>query len=237
MIDKNLCCNNIRIWAMSKDEEEFKNKTYSDVQREFFLEKLVYNYGEFLYHEKGLNSPEDTLVLFKFDNQIIASALFKRKDEDKKALYFDISTIEVFNPINEKQLSDEIPDFILSTRGQNIEIDYLDVIIELINKNIKKSLGIYDSYKKIIGEDHSFTEHELKKILFHLVKNHKYSREFYTFENGENNEYVLHSSKGSGYIQVDEFKDGTYKVIINLGGADYNNFNTDRFNQLLKLKF
>lgn len=238
MIDKNLCCNNIRIWAMSKDEEEFKNKTYLDVQREFFLGKLVYNDGEFLYHEKGLNSPEDTLVLFKFDNQIIASALFKRKDEEKKALYFDISTIEVFNPINEKQLSDEIPDFTLSTRGQNIEVDYLDVIINLINKNIEKGLGIYDSYKKIIGENHSFTEDELKKILFHLVKNHEYSNKCYSIESGaENNEYVLHSSKGSGYIQVDEFRNGKYKVIINLGGADYNNFNTDRFNQLLKLKF
>lgn len=48
---------------------------------------------------------------------------------------------------------------------------------------------------------------------------------------------MVHSNKGSGYIQVDEFKDWKYKVIINLGGGDYNQFNTYRFNQLFKLKF
>lgn len=216
-----------------------------------FLETLVYNKGEFLYRERGINSPSNTLVLFKFDNEIIASAILKKVEkfdepkfkygfEYKGALYFDISTIEVFKPIDESQLASAIPGFTLATRGQNIDIQDLDTIINLINKNIKescyRSLGLYDSYKKVVGEDHSFTEHELKKILFHLVKNR--GKRYYAIENGaENNEYLLHSNKGNGYIQVDEFKDGTYKVIINLGSGDYNYFNTDRFNQLFKLKF
>lgn len=71
-------CSNIRIFAMSKDEPRFKNTPYSDVQRDFFLEDLVYDKGKFLYYKNGINVSEDVLVLFKFDNQIIASPILKK---------------------------------------------------------------------------------------------------------------------------------------------------------------
>ena len=50
MIDENLSCKEIKIFAMSKDEPRFKNKAYAYVQREFFLKDLVNEKGKFLYY-------------------------------------------------------------------------------------------------------------------------------------------------------------------------------------------
>ena len=145
MIDENLSCKEIKIFAMSKDEPRFKNKAYAYVQREFFLKDLVNEKGKFLYYRNGMNISGDTLVLFKFDRQIIASAIVKKSEkelevkhgvEHKGALYIDISTIEVFRPINISKLLEEIPNLNYSTRGNKIEIENLDIIIQLINKNI-----------------------------------------------------------------------------------------------------
>lgn len=75
-----------------------------------------------------MNISGDTLVLFKFDRQIIVSAIVKKSEKFKipevrrgvnhnGALYLDIST-----------------------RGNKIEIENLDIIIQLINKNIGLTL-------------------------------------------------------------------------------------------------
>lgn len=40
MIDENLSCKEIKIFAMSKDEPRFKNKAYAYVQREFFFKRF-----------------------------------------------------------------------------------------------------------------------------------------------------------------------------------------------------
>lgn len=150
MIDENLSCKEIRIFAMSKDEPRFKNKNYSYVQREFFLKDLVKANGEFLYYRNGMNILGDTLVLFKFDEQIIASAIVKKSEKFKipevkhgvdhnGALYLDISTIEVFKPISISELLEEIPNLNYSTRGNMIEINNLNIVINLINKNISNN--------------------------------------------------------------------------------------------------
>lgn len=145
MIDENLSCKEIRIFAMSKDEPRFENKTYSYVQREFFLKDLVNEKGKFLYYRNGMNISGDTLVLFKFDRQIIASAIVKKSEKElevrhgvdhKGTLYIDISTIEVFKPISISKLLKEIPNLRYSTRVTKIPIENLDIIIQLINKNI-----------------------------------------------------------------------------------------------------
>ena len=151
MIDENLSCKEIKIFAMSKDEPRFKNKAYAYVQREFFLKDLVNEKGKFLYYRNGMNISGDTLVLFKFDRQIIASAIVKKSKKFKipevrhgvnhnGALYLDISTIEVFRPINISKLLEEIPNLNYSTRWNKIEIENLDIIIQLINKNIGLTL-------------------------------------------------------------------------------------------------
>ena len=146
MIDENLSCKEIRIFAMSKDEPRFENKTLLIYSKEkFFLKDLVNEKGKFLYYRNGMNISGDTLVLFKFDRQIIASAIVKKSEkelevkhgvEHKGALYIDISTIEVFKPISISKLLKEIPNLRYSTRVTNIPIENLDIIIQLINKNI-----------------------------------------------------------------------------------------------------
>ena len=151
MIDENLSCKEIKIFAMSTDEPRFKNKASAYVHREFFLKDLVNEKGKFLYYRNGMNISGDTLVLFKFDRQIIASAIVKKSKKFKipevrhgvnhnGALYLDISTIEVFRPINISKLLEEIPNLNYSTRGNKIEIENLDIIIQLINKNIGLTL-------------------------------------------------------------------------------------------------
>lgn len=147
MIDENLRCKEIRIFPMSKDEPIFENKTYLYVQNEFFKERIKKE-GKFLYYRNGINISGDTLVLFKFDKQIIASAIVKdsKKEpevrhgvEHKRALYIDTSTIEVFTPIPISKLLKEIPNLKFSTRITTIPIENLDIIIQLINKNIKNN--------------------------------------------------------------------------------------------------
>lgn len=146
MIDKNLSCKEIRIFSMSKDEAIFENNTYSYVQNEFFKKRLVNDEGKFLYYRNGIKISEDTLVLFKFDKQIIASAIvnyskkepeFRHGVEHKGALYIDTSTIETFKPISISKLLKEIPNLRYSTRITKIPIENLDIIIQLINKNIE----------------------------------------------------------------------------------------------------
>ena len=109
------------------------------------MKDLVNEKGKFLYYRNGINISGDTLVLFKFNNQIIASAIVKKAEkelevrhevEHKGALYIDISTIEVFKPISISKLLKEIPNLRYSTRVTKIPIENLDIIIQLINKNI-----------------------------------------------------------------------------------------------------
>ena len=51
-----------------------------------------------------------------------------------------ILIFQVFRPINISKLLEEIPNLNYSTRGNKIEIENLDIIIQLINKNIGLTL-------------------------------------------------------------------------------------------------
>ena len=51
MIDENLSCKEIKIFAMSKDEPRFKNKAYAYVQREFFLSIFDLQLGQIISFE------------------------------------------------------------------------------------------------------------------------------------------------------------------------------------------
>jgi hypothetical protein len=103
----------IRILPMNRHTEpEFKK--YQDVkefQEGFFLRDLPGRPdGEYWYREGGLRAEPRTVVLFQSDGAIIATAILKEtKKFDKPkndggtlytgALYFDVKSIRVFEPI------------------------------------------------------------------------------------------------------------------------------------------
>ena len=68
----------IRLLPMSK-QDEFPNMDYEDVQKTFFLDRLIKKQnGYYYYRNKGLNCPTESLILFQFNNEIIASGILER---------------------------------------------------------------------------------------------------------------------------------------------------------------
>jgi hypothetical protein len=101
----------IRVFPMGRGDSEVDS--YPDaraLQQGFFLEKLPNRKppGTFLYKTRGLRAVPRTLVLFQFESEIIASAIFVKSVRQpikkgrvlyKGALYFDVNSIRVFKPV------------------------------------------------------------------------------------------------------------------------------------------
>jgi hypothetical protein len=95
----------IRILPMST--EEFEGRTAEEVQLQFFLTELPSREGgRYEYRTAGLDAEAGTIVLFQYDKRIIASAVFERRERFEQpegpyhgALYFDIDSIRVFDPV------------------------------------------------------------------------------------------------------------------------------------------
>ena len=96
--------NNIRIMPMAKDEEE----TIEHVQKEYFEDRLPNKeHGWFDYYNSGLDAIENDLILFQYDNSIIASALFshvipyqKENYKFKGTIVLKKDSIKTFKPIS-----------------------------------------------------------------------------------------------------------------------------------------
>lgn len=133
----------IRILPMSS-REEFPGMGIEDVQDNFFLGDLKKRNGIFYFRKVGMNAPNGSLVLFQFDNSIIASAKLlsiKRFDLPEMGQYygtyqFDINTIEVFQPITVAKINkidSNITRF--SQSKQEINSSFISEIEELIKRN------------------------------------------------------------------------------------------------------
>lgn len=107
----------IRILPMDKDEE-FGQMDINDVQLEFFIKDLPNRkdengYGKYCYKKQGLVIKEQpTLVLFQYSNKIIACADLTNvvkfeipKGIYKGALYFEPTSIKIFNPIDNEEVN------------------------------------------------------------------------------------------------------------------------------------
>jgi hypothetical protein len=116
----------VRILPMDK-HNEFKEQEIEEVQERFFLKDLPYRKdkygtGKFLYKKSAMNAEPGTIVLFQYDNKIIALAeltLIQKfnkpqigddydkslpREEYNGAYYFEPTSIVVFDPINSKQI-------------------------------------------------------------------------------------------------------------------------------------
>ena len=105
----------IRIIPMSKSTE-FDNETIEQVQQQYFLNDLIYKQDcKYYYRKSGIKSRDGSLILFQYDNKIIASAQLRdveKYEEIKEGKYGEYSgeiafykeTIQVFKPIEANEL-------------------------------------------------------------------------------------------------------------------------------------
>jgi hypothetical protein len=99
----------VRILPMSSKDDSFSGRTVEQVQQEFFLDRLPFEQrGRFRIYKQGLKREDlGATVLFQFANWIIASAVLTDTEryedpEDglyKGAIYFDVNSIKVFEPV------------------------------------------------------------------------------------------------------------------------------------------
>lgn len=104
----------VRILPMNLREEFEDYDGWEDVQTSFFLDDLPFRPdGKYRHYRFGLDSDPGTVVLFQCDGRLIASAVLTRKKRferpDKRgysgALYFDVKSIRVFDPVTSDEVS------------------------------------------------------------------------------------------------------------------------------------
>lgn len=98
----------IRILPMSA-ELEFPSTTIKQLQDDFFLRKLPFShpYGEYYFRNSGIDAPSGSVVLFQFENHLVASAVLISSTkfeaplgEYSGSLSLLPPSIKVFSPIN-----------------------------------------------------------------------------------------------------------------------------------------
>ncbi|MBT2663056.1 HNH endonuclease [Bacillus sp. ISL-45] len=115
-----------------------------DVQKNYFLGNLIDNReGLYYFRKTGMNATEGCLVLFQFDNLIIASANLQnieKYDSPIEGQYygaykFDINTVRIFQPITIAELN-KIDSSLtrFSQSKQEINVSYWPEIDSLIKR-------------------------------------------------------------------------------------------------------
>lgn len=172
----------IRLIPMSK-ELEFANKSIDTVQQEFFINDLKKR-EECLYffRSSGINCNENTLLLFQYDNMIIASAKLKGIIKYKTpydgvyngALLLERSSIKVFQPITLKEIINIDHSFKrFSQAKQSFNIECLDDLLNLINK--KKSVTIAEEISE--EDSDSLIEGAKKQIIINAYERNPKARQ------------------------------------------------------------
>lgn len=132
----------IRILPMSKEEFEWHSVEF--VQQDYFMNKLQYgNDYKYYYSGKGLIADPGTLILFQYDNKIVASAQLKKNNKEpgisegyahNGAFWLEPSTVFVFEPIELWELVKLDPKIKrFSQSKQNLNTD-LHKIIDLLKR-------------------------------------------------------------------------------------------------------
>ncbi len=110
----------VRILPMSSSEPGFRSKNFEKIQRSFFLQRLPAppKPGRWLFRKAGLHACRGTVVLFQYEARIIASATLDRVERFDRsesgcsgALYFDVGSIRVFDPVSASQIKSIWPAF------------------------------------------------------------------------------------------------------------------------------
>ncbi len=132
----------IRIIPMNKSIE-FKNKPVEAVQQEFFIDELINgNNCLYLFRNTGINCAQNALLLFQYNNSIIACARLKgitRYENPKDGIYkgalaLEKKSIRVFNPITADELHAVDSEFKkFSQVKQSLNVDCFPRLLTLIS--------------------------------------------------------------------------------------------------------
>ena len=147
--------NEMRILPMSK-QLEFQNREISDVQNEFFLKELPQKDGSYQYREKGIKAEENSLILFQYDNHIIAGAILLEvkkyqnpEDVYKGEFVFDPKTIVIIEPPLDaddmKKVWDDFKSF--GQAPKNLDSNKYPTFINMLKERNLKSLSSPDTEK------------------------------------------------------------------------------------------
>lgn len=110
----------VRILPMDSKKEEFLGWSVEKLQTRFFLGEMPSppHPGRYQFRERGLDAAEGTVALFQFASQIIASAVFVKSEQYRSpngpyrgALWFDPTSIRVFEPVGADVVREIWPDF------------------------------------------------------------------------------------------------------------------------------
>ena len=130
----------IRLIPMSINE--FAYDTIENIQKEFFMDDLIHRVGcAYYYHERGLISKNNALLLFQIRSTIIASARLDDVVEDdsyeryKGAFQLYPESIRIFEPITLDELRTICPEINgFSNSKQYIDIKHIHAILGLIDR-------------------------------------------------------------------------------------------------------
>ena len=129
----------IKVIPMNKELEPFYGMEIKEAQK-YYFEGILINSQEdkytYYYSNHGINAEEGDLLLFQYDNHIIASAILKfnfkyRKDYMKGItghLELKENTIKTFKPISKEEMKKYIPSFKYFSRSP---LEYSDKIVNV----------------------------------------------------------------------------------------------------------
>lgn len=145
MFIKNKSVPEIRILPMSKSKG-FYNSQIDLVQKHFFARDLMQREdGKYYYRSKGLNSLPGSLILFQYDNKVIASAQLTQIEKYSTplegiysgAFCLDKDTIHVFDPIRASEINEVAPEIKSFRNGKRyIAADKLEKILSLLQQKL-----------------------------------------------------------------------------------------------------
>lgn len=121
-------------------KEEFTDMCIDEIQTDYFLGEFIHEEkGLYYYRTYGMNAPKGSLILFQFDNCIIAAAklLDVQKDSSysdyKGAFEFDINLVRVFEPITVDEINKIDSNItVFSQAKQEINLKFMKEIEALI---------------------------------------------------------------------------------------------------------
>ncbi|EJU08059.1 AAA family ATPase [Fusobacterium hwasookii] len=177
----------IRILPMSKKEfysYTIPNQvaTIEEIQKNFFIKSLKENKEKvYKFKKVYLKTTKNSLVLFQYDNQLIASALykgvniFKEDSEDFKNGYFgsyifDKDSIKIFSPISNKEFQ-EIKEVKFSQAMHKIDYSKIEKIESLINLKEKELSKLIENNPLLATTDKKNKDFKLiEKIIFNKFR-------------------------------------------------------------------
>lgn len=229
----------IRILPMDR-KGEFGDLPIDKVQQDFFLKDLPYRknngkHGKYLFKEKGIDANPGCIVLFQYDNRIIASAKltyaerflepeYRNNEKYSGAFYFEPSSITIFDPVTNNEMESIWPEFkVFSRVKQKLDMGKYPQFLQLINK--KNPEYIAEKNKTYVrkyggggeGESHkNLKEWIVENPSFIGLENVKSCEIEHTFLSGDAVDILFKLSDGSDAvveIETDNSLPGCHQAI------------------------